>query len=439
MVLFGIKPSGSSIGKEIRGGAVTFMTMAYVIFVQPAVLSQAGMDFGAITFATCISAAIATLLMGLYANLPIAQAPGMGENFFFTFSIVLGMGMMWQDALGAVFVAGIVFLLLSIFKVRRLVLDAIPHSLRHATAAGIGIFIAFIGLSEAGIVVKNPGALVQLGNLMAPHTLLALFGLLIMMVLVMRKVPGAVLWGILASLAIALILGMVKYNGIFSAPPSPAPTFWKFSLKKLLSLNTSFLIAVFVFLYMDMFDTIGTLFAVSDAGNLLTEKGEIPRANRALISDAVGTVVGAIFGTSTVTSYIESTTGIAAGARTGLSAVVVAILFLLSLFIYPIVKMVGAGIDVGGTHFYPITAPALIIVGAMMTKTLAKIDWSEMWKALPAFLTLIGIPLTYSIADGMALGFVSYTICALAAGEAKQVNPLMWIIAAMFIIRYAFF
>ena len=434
-----LKSSGTSFGRELRGGIVTFMTMAYIIFVQPAVLSQAGMDFGGVTFATCISAAIATFIMGIYANLPIAQAPGMGENFFFTFSIVLGMGLVWQDALGAVFVAGIIFLLLSIFKVRKLILDAIPRSLRHATAAGIGIFIAFIGLSEAGIIVKNPGALVQLGDLTAPHTLLALFGLLVIMILMMRKVPGAVLWGILASLVVALIFGMVKYSGIFSAPPSPAPTFWKFSLKKLLSFNSSFLVAVFVFLYMDMFDTIGTLFAVSDAGNLLTEKGEIPRANRALISDAVGTVVGAIFGTSTVTSYIESTTGISAGARTGLSSIFVAVFFILALFLYPVIKMVGAGVNVGGAIFYPVTAPALIVVGAMMTKTLAKIDWSEMWKALPAFLTLIGIPFTYSIADGMALGFVSYPICATAAGKAKEVNPLMWIIAALFVIRYAFF
>ncbi len=439
MAIFKLKSSGSSVGREFRGGTVTFITMAYIIFVQPAVLSQAGMDFGAITFATCISAAIATLVMGIYANLPIAQAPGMGENFFFTFSIVLGIGMMWQDALGAVFVAGIIFLLLSLFKLRKIVLDAIPVPLRHATAAGIGLFIAFIGLSEAGIVVKNPGAIVQLGDLTAPHTLLALFGLFVIMILTVRKVPGAILWGILSSLAIALIFGMVKYSGVFSAPPSPSPTFWKFSLKGLFSLNTSFLVAVFVFLYMDMFDTIGTLFAVSDAGNLLTEKGEIPRANRALVSDAVGTVVGAIFGTSTVTSFIESTTGIAAGARTGLSSVFVAIFFLLALFMYPIIKMVGAGINVGGTYFYPITAPALIIVGAMMTKTLAKIDWSKMWKALPAFLTLIGIPLTYSIADGMALGFVAYPICAVAARKSKEVNLLMWIIAALFVIRYAFF
>ena len=320
-----------------------------------------------------------------------------------------------------------------------MVLDAIPMSLRHATAAGIGIFIAFIGLVDAGIVVKNPGALVQLGAVTSPHCLLALFGLLLTAILIVRKIKGAILWGILATLILGVATGQVQYYGIFSLPPSPAPTFMKFSLFHLMRFTPEFIVAVFVFLYMDVFDTIGTLFAVSDAGNLLTEKGEVPRANRALLSDAIGTVVGSLFGTSTVTSFIESTAGISAGARTGLSSVVVAILFILSLFIYPIVRMVGAGIAIGEATFHPITAPALVIVGSMMAKTLSRIEWDEVWRAIPAFLTLIGIPLTYSIADGMALGFVAYPICALAAGKAREVNVLMWIIAALFVARYVFF
>ncbi|RKZ34968.1 NCS2 family permease [bacterium] len=429
----------SNVRKELTGGLVTFMTMAYIIFVQPAVLSAAGMDFGAVTFATCISAALATAIMGIYANLPVAQAPGMGENFFFTYTVVLTMGLAWQQALGAVFIAGVVFLILSIFKVRKYIVDAIPDSMKHAVAGGIGIFIAFIGLVHSGIVVKNPSALVQVGDFHAPHTLLALFGLVLIIILMMRKVPGAILWGIIGTAVVGLVVGLVKYEGILSAPPSPAPTFFKMSFKNLFS--AQFLTVIFIFLYMDLFDTVGTLLAVADAGNLLTPKGEIPGGNRALISDAIGTVVGAIFGTSTVTSFIESTAGITAGARKGLSSIFIAILFLLSLFFYPLIKMVGAGVSTGqdGTTFYPITASALIVVGALMTKTLSRIEWKTTWKAIPAFLTIIGIPLTYSIADGFALGFVAYPICATAAGKAKQINPAIWVIAILFVIRYAFF
>ncbi len=420
--------------REILGGVVTFLTMAYIIFVQPAVLSAAGMDFGSVMVATCISAAVATAIMGLYANLPIAQAPGMGENFFFTYTVILGMGLAWQDALGAVFLAGVIFLLLSIFKVRRYIVDAIPDALKHAVAAGIGIFIAFIGLVNAGIIVKSPGGILQLGNLKAPHTLLALFGLFVMIVLINRRVYGAILWGILLSALVALAVGMIKYEGVFSAPPSVAPTFLKFSLKKIFTVD--FLVVVFILLYMDMFDTVGTLLAVAEAGNLLTPDGKLPRANRALISDAVGTVVGAIFGTSTVTSFIESTAGITAGARRGLAAVVVAVLFLLSLFLYPLVKMIGAGVKVGDAVFHPITAPALIIVGAMMTRSLAKIDWKVTHIAIPAFVTIIGIPLTYSIADGFALGFVTYIISAVSAGKAREIPLAVWIIGALFVLRY---
>ncbi|MCD6595908.1 NCS2 family permease [bacterium] len=423
------------VKRELGGGLVTFMTMAYIIFVQPAVLSAAGMDFGAVTFATCVSAAIATAVMGIYANLPIAQAPGMGENFFFTYTVVLGMGLAWQDALGAVFVAGVIFLVMSIFKVRKYIIDAVPNSMKHAVAAGIGIFIALIGLSESGIIAKNPSGLLQLGNLGANYTLLAMFGLVLIIILVVRKVPGAILWGIIATAIVGAIFGMVKYEGIMSAPPSPSATFMKMSFKNIFS--PQILTVIFIFLYMDMFDTVGTLLGVADAGDLLTPDGKLPGSNRALLSDAIGTVVGAIFGTSTVTSFIESTAGIAAGARRGLSSVFVAILFLLSLFFYPLIKMVGAGVTVGSAHFYPITAPALIIVGCMMTKSLSKIEWSKIWIAIPAFITLIAIPLTYSIADGFALGFITYAISAIAAGKAKETNIAIWIIAALFIIRYA--
>jgi len=437
MKLFDFASSETTLAREIRGGVITFMTMAYIIFVQPAMLSHAGMDFGAITFATCISAAVATMMMGLYANLPIALAPGMGENAFFTFTVVLGMGMVWQSALGAVFIAGIIFLLLSILKVRRAILNAIPDTMRYATAGGIGLFIAFLGLIQGGLVTKSEGGVLQIGNLHSPVALIAILGLIVMMILYIKKVPGAIFFGIVISAIVAFAVGLIKYEGILSLPPDYKPTFLKFAFHDIG--RPSFWLAVFIFLYMDLFDTIGTLLAVAYAGNLVTPDGEVKNVKRAMVTDATGTVVGAMFGTSTVTSYIESTTGIAAGARTGFAAVIVALLFIISMFFYPIIKAIGGGITVGGTKFYPITAPALIMVGILMAKTIKEIEWEKFWLAIPAFLTLIGIPLTFSIADGMALGFIAYPICAVAAGKGEKVSTTMWIIAGAFVLRYVLF
>jgi AGZA family xanthine/uracil permease-like MFS transporter len=349
MKIFDLKSAGTTFSHEIMGGVVTFMTMSYIIFVQPSILANAGMDFGAITFATCISSAIATLIMGLYAKLPIAQAPGMGENIFFTYTVVIGMGLAWTDALGAVFVAGVIFLILSILKVREKILNSIPISLRYAIAVGIGLFISFIGMINSGIIIKSVSGVLQIGDVHSYHFLLALFCLFVVMILMIKKVPGAIFIGIIISTIVALSTGAIQYCGIISTPPSPAPTFLKLSLSNIF--NHHFLTAVFIFLFLDVFDTVGTLFAVAATGNLLTKDGKIKSGSKAMLSDAIGTVVGALFGTSTVTSYIESTTGIVAGARTGLSSVVVALLFLLSLFFYPIIRLVGSGMIVGNSVF----------------------------------------------------------------------------------------
>ena len=434
---FGFREKGTSFKTETIAGLTTFMTMAYIIFVQPAVLSQAGMDFGAVMMATCLSAAIATLVMGLYANYPIGVAPAMGENFFFVFTVVLGMGLAWQKALGAVFISGALFVALTAFRIRELIVDAVPQSLKDSIAGGIGLFIAFIGLLQAGIIEKSTEGILSLGDLRKEPVLLSIFGLIFTAVLMSRKITGAILIGIIVSTILGLLLGIVNYPGsVLSLPPSILPTFLKVDIKGALEID--FLTVTIVFLFMVMFDTIGTLIGVAGIAGFL-RNGKLPRAGRALMADAVGTSVGALLGTSTVTAYIESTTGVSQGGRTGFVCVVIAILFLLSILFFPLVKMIGGGYEISkGVFIYPLTAPALVIVGSLMIQTIKNVRWDDFTEGIPAFLTLIGIPFTFSIADGLCFGFISFPIIKLLSGKGKTVSWLVYLLGALSIMRFLF-
>ena len=421
---------------ETTAGITTYMTMVYIVFVQPAILSQVGMDFGAVMMATCLSAAVASFLMGILANYPIALAPAMGENFFFAFTVVIGMGVSWQAALACVFVSGVAFILLTLVKVREMIIDAIPASLKAAIAAGIGLFIAFIGLVQGGIVSKPPAGIIALGNLHSPPVVLTIITLFLIAILLHYRIKGAILIGIIVSLVVALVSGLVNYEGIVSMPPSIRPTLFKLDFGALLS--GEMLIVVVVFLFMDMFDTTGTLVGISQQAGLLKD-GKLPRASRALFADAVGTTFGALVGTSTVTSYIESAAGVQEGGRSGFTAIVTGGLFLLTIFFHPLAQMIGSGMTVGdGVILYPITAPALIIVGSMMVRNIKEIRWDNVPEGIPAFLVIIGIPLTYSIADGLAFGFVSYPLLMLCAGRGRNVSSLMYVLGVLFLARYIF-
>jgi len=436
--LFQLSGNRTTIRAEVIGGATTFVAMVYIVFVQPAVLQIAGMDFGAVMVATCLSAALATLIMGLAANYPICQAPLMGENFFFVFTVAIGMKLGWRGALGAVFISGLLFLALTFLRLRERILEAVPRSLQHAIAAGIGLFIALIGLEQAGFVVRGE-PLLKLGSFSGRPQIVALVGLVITLALLLRKVQGALLWGMLAATATGLALGVVQFSGVVSAPPSLAPTFLKLDLRAALTLTA--LPAILLLLFMLLFDTLGTLLGVSAQAGLLKD-GKLPRMRQALLSDAIGTLAGSLLGTSTVSSYIESSAGVQSGARTGLANVVTAGLFLLCIFFAPLAKMIGGGYLVPGSSpalvLYPVTAAALILVGSFMVSAVGLIDWQDPSEAIPAFLTLVGIPFTYNIADGLAFGLVLYPICKALAGKAKDISPLMWGLCALFIARYAF-
>jgi AGZA family xanthine/uracil permease-like MFS transporter len=423
---FQLEAHGTTIRKELVAGITTFLTMAYIIVVNPSILSATGMDFGAVFVATCLAAAIGTSIMGLVANYPIALAPGMGLNAFFSFTVVGAMGYSWQVALGAVFISGFLFFLLSIFRIREWIINSIPMSLRFGISAGIGFFLALIALKNAGIVVDNPATLVGLGDIKASESLLFFGGFLLICALSFRRVTGAVMIGIIAVTLAALALGLIEYKGFFSAPPSLAPTFMQLDLAG--AFNVGMITVIFAFLFVDLFDTSGTLIGAAQRGGLLDENGKLPRLGRALMSDSVATMSGAALGTSTTTSYIESTAGISAGGRTGLTAVVVALLFIACLLLSPIASIIPA---------YA-TAPALLYVAVLMSGGLKLIDWDDMTDAAPAVVTALMMPLTFSIANGIALGFVTYVALKALSGRWSQLNTSVVTIAVIFVLKFIF-
>jgi AGZA family xanthine/uracil permease-like MFS transporter len=432
--LFQLRALGTNPRTEVLAGATTFLAMAYIIFVQPAVLSAAQMDAGAVMVATCLASALATLLMGLLANYPIGVAPAMGHNFFFAFTVVVAGGTPWQVALGAVAIAGALFILTAGIGLRERVILAVPESLKHAIAAGIGLLIAFIGLQWSGIVVAAPGTLVKLGTLSSPPVLLALGTLAVMAILMARGVKSGLLLGMLVSTAVAVSIGLVPAHGVLAAPPSIAPTWLKLDVVG--AFTPGMIDVVIVFFFLALFDSIGTLIGVAGRIGVL-RGGTLPRARQALLADAIGTVAGAMLGTSTVTAYIESSTGVAAGGRTGLANVVTAALFLLALFFHPLVKMIGGGYAAGGVVLYPMVAPALVLVGVMMMESVTKIQWTDLTEAIPAFLTAITMPLSVSITDGIAFGFISYGCLKIATGRGRELSRLGYIFAILFLARYA--
>ncbi len=427
---FDLKGRGTSVPTEIMAGFTTFLTMAYIVLVNPAILSQTGMPVAAVAAATCASAAFASILMGLFANTPLALAPGMGLNAYFTFTVVKGMGLPWQVALGCVFISGICFLVLTVAGVRQLIVNAIPRPLFAAVAGGIGLFIAFIGLKEAGIVVANPATTVALGDLKAPMTALALAGLVLTAALSAWRVKGAILIGILAVSAAAWALHLVSFTPQPYSLSELTGTIGALDIKGALNLGHGFgiLEVIFVFLFVDLFDNVGTLVAVSTKAGLVDADGKIPRLNRILTADSIATIFGSLMGTSTVTSYIESAAGVEAGGRTGLTAVVTGLLFLVAMVFAPYAQLIPAAA----------TAPALIIVGSMMMKPLADIDWDDAGVAVPAFLTLIGIPLTFSIANGLAFGITAYALIKLIRGKAGPGDIGLLILAILFVARFVF-
>src|SRR5262245_17818083 len=406
--------------------------MAYIIFVQPGVLSAAGMDAGAVLTATCLATALATMLMAVLANYPIAVAPAMGHNFFFAYSVVVAMKVPWRVALGGVAIAGAIFILTAGIGLRERLITAIPASLKHAIAAGIGLLIAAVGLQWAGLIVGSPGTLVTLGNLHSRPALLALGSLALTATLMARRVPGAFLWGILASTIVAVPLGLVQFRGVLGRPPSLAPTFMQ--LDVLGAFTPGMIAVVFVFFFLALFDSVGTLVGVGAQAGLMRD-GTLPRARQALLADAIGTVIGAVLGTSTVTAYIESGAGVAAGGRTGLASLVTAALFLLSLFFYPIVRTIGGGYASGSTTLYPAIAAPLILVGTLMIGGLRHIAWDDPTEAIPAFLTLVMMPFTVSITEGVAFGIVAYALLKFTVGKGREVHPLIYAFAILFLTR----
>lgn len=426
--LFRLSDHGTTVRTELVAGLTTFLTMAYIIFVNPDILAAAGMDKGAVFVATCIAAAIGTLIMGLYANYPIALAPGMGLNAFFAFVVVKGMGVPWPVALGAVFVSGVLFLILSVLPVREWIINSIPRSQKLAIAAGIGLFLGFIGLKSAGIIVASPATFVTAGDLTAWPAVLAALGFAVIVALEYRKVPGAIIIGIIAVTLAGIILGIAEApTAVIDLPPSIAPTLFAMDLGGVFTLAmATMLILVFSFLLVDLFDTAGTLIGLAHQGGLLDENGHLPRLGRALIADSTATVAGAALGTSTTTSYIESAAGIKAGGRTGLTAVAVAVLFLLALLFAPVATSIPAFA----------TAPAILYVACIMARSIAEIDWDDITEYVPAVITMLSMPLTFSIATGIGFGFVSYAVIKLLCGRQRDAGPAVLLIAAIFLVYF---
>jgi len=422
---FGLTENNTTVRQEMLGGLTTFVTMAYIVVVNPQILSQTGMPAEGALFATCISAAVATLVMGLYANYPIALAPGMSLNAYFTYSVCFNMHIPWQTALGVVFFSGVVFLLLTVTRVREQIVNGMPDCLKHSTATGIGMFIAFVGLRNAKLVVANPATFVGLGSFSDKEVQTACFGLALTLVLMTRKLHGAILIGIFGTTLTGILRGMAGWPTAFFAMPHPSSTLLKLDLRG--AIHLGFLEILFAFLFVDLFDNVGTLVGVCEQGGFVKD-GKIPRVGQALVADAVGTIFGSLTGTSTITSYIESAAGVAAGARTGLSNIAVAGLFLLATFCSPLAAAIPG---------YA-TAPALILVGALMTQSIAHIEWADFSEAVPAFITMLATPLTFSIATGLSLGLISYTVVKIAAGKFRQINALVWILTLLFILRYVY-
>lgn len=427
---FKIKEKGSSVRQEILAGITTFMTMAYILAVNPAILSATGMDIGSVFAATAISSAIATIIMAFYANLPIGLAPGMGINAFFAYSVCLGMGYSWQFGLTIVLIEGFIFVFLTITNLRESILNCIPIALKKAISAGIGLFIAFIGLQASGIVVAHPATLVAMGDIASPTGFVTVIGLLAASIMLVRKVKGALLYSILFATFIGVFVGVTKIDELslssFVSLPNVAPTFWQFDFSQILSIDT--IIILSTLLFVDLFDTVGTLIGVATKGNMLDEQGRLPQAKQAFFADAIGSIAAAIFGTSAVTSFVESASGVAVGGRTGLAALTIAALFLISLFLSPLFILIPSAA----------TAPTLIIVGLFMISSLKDVDFDDYALSIPMFVTIIGIPLTYSIAHGIAWGIISYVFIFLLIGRIKEVHPLATILAVIFIIKFMF-
>ena len=426
---FKLGENKTTVRTEVLAGLTTFMTMAYILAVNPDILSATGMDKGAVFTATALASLVATLVMALYAKLPFALAPGMGLNAFFAFTVVLGMGHSWQFALTAVFLEGLVFIALTAFNIREMIVNSIPNNMKHAISVGIGLFIAFIGLKNAGIIVSSPATFVTLGDVTNltdnAGAVVALLALVLTGVLLALKIKGALLIGILAGTVIGLAFGVTQLPTSFNlTPPSLSPIFMKFEWTQILTIDM--LIVVFTFLFVDMFDTVGTLIGVSSKANMLDKEGRVPRVKQALMADAVGTTFGAMLGTSTVTTYVESAAGVSEGGRTGLTSLTVAILFFFALFLSPIFLMIpGAA-----------TAPALILVGAMMMTPIKNIDFDDYTESIPVFLTIIMMPLTYSISEGILFGVLSYVILKLLTGKFKDISVVTAVLAVLFMLKF---
>jgi AGZA family xanthine/uracil permease-like MFS transporter len=422
---FKFSENQTSVKQELLGGVTTFVTMAYIIVVNPQILALAGMPADGVVFATCLSAAVATLVMGLYANYPIALAPGMSLNAYFTYSVCLAMHVPWRTALAMVFFSGVLFLVLTVTRLREQIVNGMPDCLKHSTAAGIGMFIAFVGLRNAKLVVANSATFVGLGSFADKEVQTACFGLALTLVLMARKIHGAILIGIIGTTLLGMLRGISGWPSAFFSMPHPSATFLQLDFRG--ALHLGFLEILFAFLFVDLFDNVGTLVGVCEQGGFIKD-GKIPRAGRVLLADSVGTMFGSLTGTSTVTSYIESAAGVAAGARTGFSNIAVAGLFLLAMFCSPLATAIPA---------YA-TAPALILVGVLMSQSLALVSWNDFSEALPAFITMLATPLTFSIATGLSLGLISYTVVKLSSGKFKEINALVWILTVLFILRYVY-
>ncbi|MEM6300378.1 MAG: NCS2 family permease [Pseudomonadota bacterium] len=422
---FRLKEQGTTVRRELTAGATTFLAMAYITIVNPVILSDAGMDFGAVFVATCLAAALGTAVMGLYANYPVAQAPGMGQNAFFTYGIVLGLGYTWQSALGAVFISGLIFIALSVLPVREWLINAIPRSLKLGISAGIGFFLGIIALSGSGVIVSNDATIVGLGDLTEAPAMFMLLGFVLIAALAVRKTTGAVMLGMLLVTALGWATGVAEFQGVFSAPPSLS-TLGELDISA--ALDLSMITVIITLLLVDVFDTAGTLVGVANRANMLDAEGRLPRLRKALLSDSSATAVGAVLGTSSTTSFIESAAGVEAGGRTGLTALTTAGLFLLCLFFAPLAQSIPAFA----------TGAALLFVATIMARALEDLSWGDVAESAPAVVTAIAIPLSYSIADGIGLGFITYALVKLISGEARQCPLAVYVVAAIFVLKFGF-